>query len=109
MSGAGRRVNGRHPGVYQVADDEELSTNELIRLMAGSLGKRARIWHVPAGLIRLAARFGDLLHLPLNSERLRKLTESYVVSNAKIKTALGWERMPVRAEEGLRKTLESFR
>jgi len=48
------------------------------------------------------------LHLPLNSERLKKLTESYVVSNAKIKKALGWEAMPVRAEEGMRKTLESF-
>lgn len=95
-------------GVYQVADDETLSTNDLIGLMARSLGKRPRIWRVPAGLIRWAARCGDLLRLPLNSERLKKLTESYVASNAKIKEALGWEAMPVRAEEGMRKTLESF-
>jgi len=95
-------------GVYQVADDEALSTNELIGLMAETLGRRARVWRVPAGLIRCAARCGDALHLPLNSERLKKLTESYVVSNAKIKKALGWEAMPVRAEEGMRKTLESF-
>jgi len=95
-------------GVYQVADDEALSTNELIGLMARALGKRPRIWRVPAGLIRCAARCGDVLRLPLNSERLKKLSESYVVSNAKIKKALGWEAMPVRAEEGMRKTLESF-
>jgi len=95
-------------GVYQVADDETLSTNELIGLMARSLGKRPRIWRVPAGVIRWAARCGDLLGLPLNSERLKKLTESYVASNAKIKAALGWTSMPIRAEEGMRETLESF-
>ena len=46
--------------------------------------------------------------MPLNSERLRKLTESYVVSNLKIKNALGIEKMPVSAEDGLKKTFESF-
>ena len=38
-----------------------------------------------------------------------KLTESYVVSNAAIKRALGWERMPVTAREGLRVTFEALR
>ena len=42
-------------------------------------------------------------------ERLRKLTENYVSSNAKIKAALGVERMPVDAKEGLKVTLESFK
>ena len=49
------------------------------------------------------------MKLPLNKERLRKLTENYVVSNAKIKQALGIDKMPVSAEEGMRKTLDSFR
>ena len=96
------------PGIYQVADDEALSTNELIRIMADSQNKKARIWHVPVGFIKALARTGDFLHLPLNSERLKKLTESYVVSNQKLKTALGIEKMPVTSKEGLRKTLESF-
>ena len=43
------------------------------------------------------------------TKRLRKLTEDYVSSNAKIKKALGVERMPVDAREGLQRTLESFR
>ena len=51
----------------------------------------------------------DALHLPLNPERLRKLTEDYVSSNAKIKKALGVERMPVDARKGLQRTLESFK
>jgi len=95
-------------GAYQVADDEAISTNELIGLMSEAVGKRAKIWRLPPGGVRAIARTGDLLRLPLNSERLKKLTESYVVSNAKVKRALGWEKMPVVAREGMRKTLESF-
>jgi len=95
-------------GVYQVADDEVVSTNELIGLMAAARGRTPRIWRLPAWLFGAFARVGDVFRLPLNSERLKKLTESYIVSNAKIKAALGWERMPVRAADGLRKTLASF-
>jgi nucleoside-diphosphate-sugar epimerase len=79
------------PGIYQVADDEPLSTNQVIENLAKELGKKPRIWRLPRGLMRGVARVGDLLHLPLNSERLKKLTESYVVSNAKLLRALGWE------------------
>jgi nucleoside-diphosphate-sugar epimerase len=97
------------PGIYQVADDEALSTNELIRIMANSQNQKARIWNVPIWFIKALARAGDFLHLPLNSERLKKLTETYVVSNQKLKNALGIEKMPVTAEEGLKRTLESFK
>ena len=96
------------PGIYQVADDEALSTNELIRIMSGSQNKKAKIWRIPTGWIKALARIGDFLHLPLTSERLKKLTESYVVSNQKLKTALGIEQMPVTAEDGLKRTLASF-
>lgn len=95
-------------GVYQVTDDEALSTNELIGLIAEATERRARIWKVPAGVMCAVARIGDVLRLPLNSERLRKLTESYMVSNEKIKGVLGWKAMPIRAEDGMRKTLADF-
>ncbi len=97
-----------HPGTYQVADDEPVSTNELIRLMARTLNRKPRILRLPFGLIRALARTGDILHLPLNSERLKKLTETYVVSNAKLKEALGIETLPVQALQGLERTLRSF-
>jgi nucleoside-diphosphate-sugar epimerase len=96
------------PGIYQVADDEPLSTNRIIALMAESQNNKARIWHIPVQLIKTMARLGDLLHFPLNGDRLRKLTESFVVSNAKIKQALSIKQMPVSALEGLKKTLDSF-
>jgi len=95
-------------GIYNVGDDESLSTNELIALMAAAMGKPANIWKWNNALVQLVAKVGTVLHLPLNTERLQKLTENYVVSNAKIKQALGVDKMPVRAEEGLRKTVNSF-
>lgn len=95
-------------GIYHVGDDEPLSTNELIGLISKSVGKKSRIWKLPKGLMNAAASVGGTLKLPLNKERLRKLIENYVVSNVKIKQALGIEKMPVSAKEGMRKTLESF-
>jgi len=93
------------PGIYQVADDQPLSTNQVIGLIAEALKRKSKIWRIPCGLMRGVARMGDLLHLPLNSERLKKLTESYVVSNAKLLRALGWQKMPIGAEEGISATI----
>lgn len=95
-------------GIYHVGDDEALSTNELITLICKALGQKPHIWRMNKRMMEICARLGTLIHLPLNSERLRKLTENYVVSNAKIKLALGIDKMPVRAEEGIVKTLKSF-
>ena len=57
----------------------------------------------------MLAKTGDYLKLPLNSERLKKLTENYIVSNQKIKTALNIVSLPITAEEGMKKTIESFK
>ena len=96
-------------GIYNMGDDEALSTNELIEEICKSLDKKAHIWKLPKGLMNSVAKVGGALHLPLDSERLRKLTENYISSNAKIKKALGVEKMPIDAREGLKTTLESFR
>ncbi len=95
-------------GIYHMGDDEALSTNELIEVICSALGKKAHIWNIPRGLMNGFAKIGDVLHLPLNSLRMQKLTENYVVSNAKIKAALGMKEMPVRAKDGLRETIKSF-
>jgi nucleoside-diphosphate-sugar epimerase len=95
-------------GIYNVGDDEFLSTNELIALMSDIMHKPNRTWKWNKSVIELCARIGTVLHLPLNTERLKKLTENYVVSNEKLKMALGIKKMPVTAEEGFRKTLNSL-
>lgn len=95
-------------GIYHMGDDEALSTNELIALMCEAMGKEPHIWKMNRKMMEGCAGLGTLLHLPLNTERLRKLTEDYVVSNEKIKSALGIDRMPVRAADGIMKTIRSF-
>lgn len=95
-------------GIYNINDDEAVSTNELIEIICSATGKKARIWRIPRGLMEGMAKVGGWLHLPLNPERLQKLTENYVSSNAKIKKALGIEQLPVRAKDGLAKTIKSF-
>ncbi|MBX9449978.1 MAG: NAD-dependent epimerase/dehydratase family protein [Taibaiella sp.] len=95
-------------GIYNLADDGSLSTNQLIRIIAGAIGKRSRLWSIPVSIMKGLAKLGDILKLPLNSDRLQKLTENYVVCNTKIKSALNIDKMPVPIEDGLRKTIASF-
>lgn len=95
-------------GIYHMADDEALSTNQLIEIMCKAMGQKEHIWHLNKRFMAGCACLGDVLHLPLNTERLQKLTENYVVSNRKLKTALGIDKMPVSASDGLMKTIHSF-
>lgn len=92
-------------GVYPVCDDDPISTNELIGVICGCLGKKTRLWRIPRWLMRGCARVGDVLHLPLNRERLGKLTENYVADNSKIKQVLGIEELPIKTIEGLKSTI----
>jgi nucleoside-diphosphate-sugar epimerase len=94
-------------GIYNIADDDSLSTNDMIQLIAESKNKKAGIWHIPKNLIIALTKLGDKMKLPLNSERLQKLTESYLVDNSKIKSAIGKE-LPFSTREGLLKTFQSF-
>jgi len=94
-------------GIYNVADDEVLSTNDLIMLIAKASERRPKLWKVYPVLIRFLAKLGDLLKLPLTTERLNKLTENYLVDNSKIKHALGKE-FPIHAQDGIIKTISSF-
>ena len=94
-------------GIYNVADDDPLSTNELVKLIAKSKNIKLRIINISKTFIILLTKIGDYFHLPLNSERLQKLTQSFVVNNNKIKNILGKE-LPYSSKQGLLKTLKSF-
>jgi nucleoside-diphosphate-sugar epimerase len=95
-------------GVYNLADDESVSTNDLIELIAASVNRKACIFQLPKKVVNTVAKIGDVLHLPLNTERLDKLTENFVVSNTKIKTILKIDKMPTSTKDGLNKTISSF-
>jgi nucleoside-diphosphate-sugar epimerase len=94
-------------GVYNVADDEALSTNDVISILIESQNRKSRIWKIPKNLIKSLANLGNVLRFPLTTERLQKLTDLYVVSNQKIKYAIGKD-LPVSAKDGLLKTFNSF-
>ncbi len=94
-------------GVYNVSDDTPIGTTELVELIGKEVLKPAVILKTPKLIVRFMAIIGDVLHLPINTHRLDKLTESYVVSNEKIKKELNVT-LPVSAIEGLKETIKSF-
>lgn len=95
-------------GIYNVADDVALSTTEVVTIISKVLKRKPRLLHISQKFLMGAARIGDKIKLPLNSERLQKLTENYVVSNNKIKSALHIDTLPLSSDHGLIKTIESF-
>src|SRR5690606_33852114 len=95
-------------GIYNVADDDAISTNELIKVIAKTSNKRELILNIPKKIIVKIAFIGDKIGLPLNTEKLEKLTDNYCVSNTKIVNAIG-EQLPFSAIDGLVKTIKSFK
>ena len=95
-------------GVYNVADDEYLSTNEIISLISNSNNQKPIIFNLSPFIVKFIAKIGDVIPLPLNSERLKKLTESYMVSNEKIKKYIA-KKLPLYSKQGLIKTLKSYK
>jgi nucleoside-diphosphate-sugar epimerase len=94
-------------GVYNVSDDDPMSTNEVVSIISFCLDKKPRLWNIPPSFIFFLAKIGDRFHLPFTTERLKKLTENYIVSNKKIKEAINKE-LPLSSEAGLKLTAESF-
>lgn len=45
-------------GIYNMGDDEPLSTNELIAIICESLGKKLHIWKINKGFMTGMAKFG---------------------------------------------------
>lgn len=94
-------------GIYNVADNQALSTSSVVEILAKASGKKPKFLHIPTKAIKLIAHFGNYLKLPLNTERLNKLTENYVVSNIKLINAIN-DKLPLSAIEGLKLTASSF-
>ena len=96
-------------GVYHITDDEPLSTKKIIEIIGEAEGKKPIVLSPPKFLINSLAKMGDMISLPINSKRLKKMTSNLIVSNHKIKTALKIDSLPITAEDGMKKTIESFK
>jgi nucleoside-diphosphate-sugar epimerase len=95
-----------HPGaagrVLLARDAADLSTPELIRLLAAGMGRPARLFGVPQPALAMLRR------LPKLGPLLSRLTLSLQVDDAETRAALDW-RPPVSPEIGLAATANAFR
>jgi nucleoside-diphosphate-sugar epimerase len=81
--------------VFALSDGAPVSTPALCRAVGRALGRSARLFPFPPGLLRLVPG-------------LQSLAESLEVNDAPFREALGW-RAPVAFEEGLRRTAAWYR
>ncbi len=95
-------------GIYNIADDEPISVNDLILLMGEVSNRGSKLVSIPKVVISIMFKIGDILHFPVNSNVLNKLTGNYIVSNKKIKKALNIDKLPLSTKDGLLKTLRSI-
>ena len=95
-------------GIYHIADNESISTKDIIKIIKEVTGKRTPDIALPRFFVKAIAKVGDLLPIPLDSKRLKKMTGVLLVSNKKIKQALNIDALPYSAEEGIRRTIKSF-
>ncbi len=94
-------------GIYNVSDDNTLSSNQIIQLISSIEAKKILIINIPKYIIRFFSSIGTLLNLGFNESSLSKVTNNYIVSNEKLKTALKKE-LPFNASENMICTLKSF-
>ena len=83
-------------GVYNVCDTYQPTFGQIAESVARQLGKRKPI-SIPYWMAWCMAKVGDLLgsKAPINSLKLKKITESLTFSNDKARKELGWEPMDV--------------
>lgn len=94
-------------GIYNVADDDPLSTNDIVLMIFNSLGSKPRIFNIPKFLIVFSVKFGDYFNLIFNTKNFNKLTESYVVSNKKLIKNIK-KPLPTKSKTGMLKTFNTF-
>tara|TARA_R110002074_G_scaffold254292_2_gene426319 strand:+ start:910 stop:1824 length:915 start_codon:yes stop_codon:yes gene_type:complete len=94
-------------GVYNVSDDETISTKELVTLIAETRHKKVRIYNVNKKIVRSVAKVCGFFKLPMDTHRLDKMVENFVVSNEKIRKEVKGK-LPLKTKEGLVKTIKSF-
>jgi nucleoside-diphosphate-sugar epimerase len=87
--------------VFLVSDDRDVSTPDLLRMVASNMGKPARLFPVPKSILRLAGwvlgRSGDIT----------RLCGSLQLDISHTKETLGWT-PPFTLEAGIEKTVQAY-
>jgi nucleoside-diphosphate-sugar epimerase len=87
--------------IFLVSDGRDVSSPELIRLVASALGISVRLFPFPPGLLRIAGEFLG------KYSAVERLIGSLQVDSLKIRRELGWH-PPFTMEEGLADTASWF-
>ena len=96
-------------GIYHISDDDAVSTKEIIEIIKKVENNNTLNLSLPKVLVKFLAKIGDIIPLPLNTKRLKKMTGNLEVSNQKIKNALGITQLPISAKKGIEITIKSFK
>jgi len=83
---------------FLISDGRDLSTPELIRMMAETMGRKARLFSFPPGMLKTMGKITG------RSAEIDRLIGSLCVDSSKIRTMLGWK-PPYSPEEGIRETV----
>ena len=84
---------------FLASDDEDLSTPELIKLIASSMGRRANLFSLPIFVLKfLGSIFGK-------SEEINRLVGSLRIDKNYIKEILNWT-PPISVKEGIRRMVQ---
>lgn len=84
---------------YLVSDGEDISTSDLLRKLALSMGRRPRLFLFPIFLLKLAAKVLG------KSDQVDRLLGSLQVDSSKIRRELGWV-APFSLSDGLKATVK---
>lgn len=87
---------------FLVSDGREISTPDLIDIIAAEMGNKPFIFSCPSGLIK------NLGRLIGRGEDISRLTDSLMVDSSKIRKVVGWT-PPYTIEEGIRETVKWYR
>jgi nucleoside-diphosphate-sugar epimerase len=88
-------------GAVMVSDGHDVSTGDLIRLLARALRRPARLFPVPLALLRASSRLVGA------AEEFSRLCSSLTVDIADTRERLGWS-PPLTLESGLSRTAEWY-
>lgn len=100
--GAVLEVADLENGPYYVADGEDVSTPELVRRLARSLHRPARLFPVPPGMLRATAGLAG------RRSQADRLLQSLRLDTSRFRRRVGWT-PPVSMIKGLQETADWYR
>jgi nucleoside-diphosphate-sugar epimerase len=95
-------------GIYHLCDDGRITTLEIVRMTEDISQKKFRVILVPKIIYTFIIRILTQLGLRRISNSLEKMNSGFIVSNDKLKLALGITKFPFIIHDEMKKTIEEI-